>query len=515
VEEMASNASLDQSTQTASLASRFSKVLAQSRWLWLLLFILILASSSHDFVLLTRHAVAVGIDGYYYVLQVGGLLESGHLHFPRSTPGAIYFLAGLSRLTGNVILAIKLGSIILHALLCLGIFALLTTSTRSEWLGVAGAAMVAISGLRFYMLSEFIASLAAITLLVWCGWCAFKFFQCQRKVWAIAALILCFGALLSHRLSLAIVLGAAVFTGLLYWLKDHKRARVQYTIVMVLIGFWLSPAILATQKLVQIPERLKGELSIIPRLPFDQHAAGEEIMLLLASASIMFLLTFFKSRLPEGASAYLFGSVALWSLIVTLNPFLDSSLSMALRLRGLTYIQAAILVPGLIWYSLRLRRELVIYIAAIVLPTMLLSMNLPLPRGMQSEYVSDREELISALTVQRPQLDSDPFVIAAHGDEFVVTAVLDLPSSHFVPAGDKHKHLYWLLDQVNPASLTASPMIVKQDSQGGSTVLMDDANLRSELPKMSFSERRHLFSSNPHLANAFDSGALNLTKDFP
>ena len=311
------------------------------------------------------------------------------------------------------------------------------------------------------------------------------------------------------------VLGGAVFAGLLYWLMADKRARVRYAAVIVLIALWLSPAILEAQKLIQLPERLKGELSIIPHLPFDQYAVGEEIILLLASAAILFLLTFFKSRLPVDASAYLFGSVALWSLIITLNPFLNSSLSMALRLRGFTYIQTAVLVPGLIWYSLRLRRELAIYIAAIVLPTMLLSMNLPLPRGMQPKYVSDREALISALTALRPQLDSDPFVIAAHGDEFVVTAVLGLPSSHLLPAPGKHKHLYWLLRQVNAASLTTCPMILKRDSQGRSTVLIDDSNLQSELPKMSLSEKDDLFSNNAHLANAFYSSAPNSTQNIP
>lgn len=45
----------------------------------ILLPVVLLAGASIDGALLMRHAPAAGLDGYYYVLQVESLRDSGHL----------------------------------------------------------------------------------------------------------------------------------------------------------------------------------------------------------------------------------------------------------------------------------------------------------------------------------------------------------------------------------------------------------------------------------------------------
>ena len=48
----------------------------------LILLLVLTAGVAHDYVLLRTTGVAVGVDGYYYVLQVTQLAQSGRLYFP-------------------------------------------------------------------------------------------------------------------------------------------------------------------------------------------------------------------------------------------------------------------------------------------------------------------------------------------------------------------------------------------------------------------------------------------------
>lgn len=485
---------------------RFPQLPVNARCRWVILASVLFAAGLPDLALLTHYDFSIGIDGYYYFLQVNDLRSQGHLYFHSATPVVFYFIDGISYLTGSTALAIKVGAILLHISLCLGIAAVLAGLTRSEWIGLAGGTLAAVSGLRLYMLSEFIATLAAICLLVWCAWCAIKLFQTRRGAWALSAAALLLAALFSHRLSLVIVIGLAIFAGLLHWMLVQDRAMPyrRYVALLFLTVMWLSPAILAAQPFLRRPEWLNDELSIIPRLPFDQYALSEEIALFVFSSLILFLLVYFRKR-PTGLGVYILGAVALWSLVVTLNPFLNPDrgwLSIAGRLRGLSYIQTAILVPAVAWYLLRARRELVVYVGAVAVPLAVLSAGLPKPRGLQADYLSERAQMAANLPDHRQQLGPNPIVIAAHGDEFLVTSLLGIPSQHTPPVNTNYQNIYWLLHQAQNRDFGASSIVVKPDSQSASTVLIQDRELRERLAQMAELERHRLFAVNPHLARA-------------
>jgi hypothetical protein len=49
-----------------------------------------------DARLLTQYSVPVGIDGYYYIIQINELLTHGRLYFQSRTPLVFYALAVLS-----------------------------------------------------------------------------------------------------------------------------------------------------------------------------------------------------------------------------------------------------------------------------------------------------------------------------------------------------------------------------------------------------------------------------------
>src|ERR1041385_2276171 len=82
----------------------------------LLLLLLLIAVTLRDLTLLLSYPVAAGLDGYYYVLQVDEFLKLGRFYFPSNTPFVFLFLAGIRLLTGDTVLAVKIGGVALHAL---------------------------------------------------------------------------------------------------------------------------------------------------------------------------------------------------------------------------------------------------------------------------------------------------------------------------------------------------------------------------------------------------------------
>ena len=501
------------SVSTHSLVSKFSPTdgrisesLKHRSWPRLALILVLVIASARDLVLVAKHPLVIGIDGYYYVLQISEILQQGHLYFPSKTPLLPYSLAAVSYLTGNSIFIMKVAAVVLHLLLCLGIFALLATTTRSEWLGAIGAGIGAFSGLHFYMLSEFIGSLMAIMFLLWCVWCLVKFVETRRKAWAACSIILFLGAAFSHRLSFVFLLLSALFTWELRWLRAQESLKKRYVALLSIPLLWLLPVVVV--HVSTSPKWLNAELSVRPRWPFDNYALGEEIIVLLAGGAVIFLLVYFKDRLMTGAAAYLFGVIALVSLVITLNPFLDPErgwLSVAGRLRGLTYIQASIIVPGLVWYLLSIRREIAFYVLAAASALMVFSITTPLPRGMQLNYLREREQLMDTLPTSRANLGENPIVIAAHGEEFMVTALLGVPSQQTPPVTSQYENIYWLIHYWTNKELTASTIVIKPDSPSTATVFIEDHELRQQVDEMDALQRRRLFAMNPHLARLYNS----------
>lgn len=473
----------------------------------LVLFLTLLVGTVwRDGTYLMQHPVAVGVDGYYYVIQVANLLGEGRLYFPTGTPLILYALAGLSYFIGDAVLAVKVGSVLLHGLLCAGVFALIATAVCSRWLGMLGGALVAFSGLHFHLLSEFINNLGAVFFLVWGAWCTVKAAQSRRVIWAAPAALCFVAAAFSHKSVLLLAPLLAVLTFLVRQLlapQAHGRYRLAALLLFGLLLF--APLVIATQPIITVPESLKSELAVRPQLPFGRVALAEKLILLIAVPATLFL----TSRLPESmrgsAAAHLFCVVAALSLLITLNPFLKHTLGWTgtfVRLSGLAYIQVAILVPGLIWLSLRIRRAAAWYAAALVAPLFALSVNAELPSGMQPHYLFNRAQIIEQLPRRRAELGATPLVLAEHGSQFVVTSASGIPSQQRLPQDSTGKTIYWLLFGVKPQMLRPSMITLARGMRGTLTVLVKGDDLQREVTTMSEADRRHLFMVNRHLSEA-------------
>lgn len=483
---------------------RIREVFARVRFARVLLVLLLTGTAIYDLRLLTRYPVAAGIDGYYYVLQATSVMQQGAPYFHTNTPVVVYLLGAISYLSKNPVVTVKVTAVLLQLLLCLGIYALLRAVIQAEWLALLGAAIAAISGLRFYLLSEFINNLAAIVFLVWSVWFLIRFIQTKRLLWGICASLLFVAGLFSHRMAPVIVVAMAVFVGLLHVLKTQKKRAVWGAAALIVL-LWSLPAIVAAQHLFEPPFGMRGEFSVRPRLPLDRFAFAEEVMVLIGSVLVGLLLFRFRERLENNFILYVFGAVALWSLIVTLNPFLSPEygwLSVAIRLRALSYIQAAILVPGLLWCALQVQRRLALYLLAGVAPLILMTVFSPLPTGMRPGYLSERQQLAEQLPAAGARLGLAPVVIAAHGDQFMLTAVTGIAARQ-TRLENNQEQTFWLIRRWSNKELETADVVVRPDSAATSTILIEDSELMARVMRLDVFGRQQILAANPHLASEY------------
>jgi dolichyl-phosphate-mannose-protein mannosyltransferase len=474
------------------------------------LLVILVVGAARDARLLSQHNVPVGIDGYYYVLQVDALKKNHRLYFPSHTPLILYFLTGISYFTNNSVTAVKVGSVLLNTLLCMGIFALIENTTHNLWLGVLGSALATISGLHLYMIAEFINSLGALTLLVWSGWCVVRWAQTRGLKWIALALVLIAGAVFSHQMAVGVVLVVTVSLFLFNGLVSSKsEGRYAFAALIAFVAIYFAPAVFKAQAVIDIPERLRTELSAIPQWPISYNYFPETLVLVLCAPLTVLLLLEQRRRIRAGSvGSSLAGLVAIWSLLVTLNPFLTEDrgwTEMVGRIRGWAYIQVALILPAVIWLVFSTRRKFAFYILAIVPPFAILTALSPLPLGLRAEYLSRRAQLAQNLPYYTDQVSRDSLVIASHGDQFLVTARLGTASQRLAPENTTAQTVYWLLDTSKHQS-PAFESVRVAEYPTSMTVLVEDRVLRLFLQSATDVDKRRLISYNRHLVIAYNRG---------
>ncbi len=479
------------------------------RWGLLALFLAATFGAWLDAAALFQTPYAAGADGYYYVLQIEALLTRGQFYFPTQTPLILYALAGVSQLTGDPVVSVKVVGIALHTALCLGIFAVVAASTRSLWSGVIAGALTVVLGGHFYMIAEFVKQLGALAFLVWGGWCALRAFDTRKKAWVVLSLACLVAASFSHRSAPALALVVAATAVLTYLLSAEstggKRRPAAWAALILL---WCAPAILASQPFVTLPEWLANELRVVPGLPFSNAAVVEQIILLIVAPATLALVLLKKDESRNRAAAVALGSVALWSLLVTVNPFLDYGKPMSLpwRLSVLAYIQVAVLVPGLLWLIGR-HWKVTLLVAAFVLPLVIGSRTHSRPFSLTPQYLAARAAHLQRLPLYRGRLEPNALVISPHGEQFVVTHALGVPSQQKWPGDDTSHTVYWLLHSVRSNFLLPSMIVLMKEGSGTQTILAKDEDVRLRLLNLPEAERRWLRLNNETLAEELNRRA--------
>lgn len=473
------------------------------------LLIVLVACVIRDAWLLSRYHVAVGIDGYYYVLQIDALKNDHSLYFSTRTPLVLYFLTCISYLTNDSVAAVKIGSVLLHVLLSLGILSLILSTTHNHGLGILGSALAASSGRHLYMISEFINALGGLTFLAWAGWFSVRWARTRRPKWLVLAVLLLAAAALSHQLAIAVALiisvSVLIFLGL-----TSSRSHGIYTFVSVLAGIaiYFAPAVAKAQAAVDIPDRLRTELTAIPQWPISQGYLPETVMLaVLAPVALILLLGPMRIR-AQSVEGSLFGLVAIWSLLVTLNPFLNESngwTGIVGRIRGLAYIQVALILPGVIWLALSMRPRLIPYVLAALPPFVIFAVLAPLPLGLRREYLVRRTQLARQLTFYKGKVAPESLIIASHGDQFLVSSIIGITSQRLTPPIITHRSTYWLLDAPKDR-LTNLESVFVVEHVASRTFLVEEQSLNSYLQSADDVDKRTLLIYNRHLMIAYNRG---------
>jgi hypothetical protein len=472
----------------------------QARWRLLTLFLIIAVGVSLDASTLFKTPYAVGADGYYYVLQIDELLNRGHFYFPSYTPLILYALAGVSYLVGDPVVSVKIASIALHAALCLGLFAVIASLTRSWWLGVVASALAAVLGAHLYMIAEYINQLGALVFLIWGGWCALRAFNTRRKAWTLLSVACLVAASFSHRSAFPLVLVSAALVVLVRLLYAEPVNRTYRLVVLALLFLlWYAPMILVIQPFVTLPQCVEMEITA-PGLPLSKTTAPEQIILMVLSPLALVVVFREKDESRDRISTLALGSVALWSFLVTINPFLDHSRpdNLTSRLSILAYIQIAILVPGVIWLTHK-RPKVIALMAAFVLPLVAGSRVYSQPFGLRTDYLSARAALLRRLPLYRQQLEPNPLVISPHGEQFLVTHALGVTSQQRLPGHSQSQPIYWLLHRVRSNFFLPSMLVIMKEREGFYTILAKDADVSQQLESISDAERGWILMNNPPL----------------
>lgn len=461
-----------------------------------------------DSYLLFRSNVAVGLDGYYYVLQVDNLRNHGTLYFFSRTPLVFYLLTILTYLVGETVAAIKLGSIVIHTFLAFGVAELVRLSARSRWLGVSAAGLIVFSHLHLFSIAEFIKSMTSVMFIVWAAVAALQVSRTKSWRWGITSLACGIAAILSHGLAIPLMAAIVASAILAHVFLNYSKRQSQWWIALAsLTVIWLTPVLLSAQHFVLLPQWLANELSTRPVSTILKFAIVERGLLLAAAVSAAVLLIWKRESLRANNLDLVCLTTIVLSFWLNLNPFFHSergTLSLADRLNTLCYIQLAIILPGLFAWLLVIKRVLLPYAVAVVLPLLLLGNLSGFPVGLQREYLTARVALVDGLRREREQLGLTPLVIAPHGDEFVVTSTMGIPSQQRLPTNPVlYQSKYWLLHGVKRNDLDSSMKVVSTQPAGLFSVLLSDDELNSWLETLTTRDRQILFATNPHLREAY------------
>lgn len=140
----------------------------------------------------------IGIDGYYYPIQLRSLLERGHLAYPAS-PLAFWLMLPLAALTDPVTGA-KLGAALGGAAIVVPAF-LVGRRLGGTAGGLAAAVAAATTGGSFYLSFEFVKNGIGLTLALVAVWLALRAFDRPSRGRIVAALIALVATALTHKLA--------------------------------------------------------------------------------------------------------------------------------------------------------------------------------------------------------------------------------------------------------------------------------------------------------------------------
>lgn len=160
----------------------------------------------------------LGVDGYFYPIQVRSLLEHGTLQYPAS-PLAFWFMTPFAAVT-DPITGAKLGAAIGGALIALPAYALGVRLGRSRGAGFAAAVIASMPAASQYLSTEFVKQGIGLTVALAAVWLVLRALEKSSRARVAAAFAGVLAVLLAHKLAAALVIAIAIPA-----IIEHARSR--------------------------------------------------------------------------------------------------------------------------------------------------------------------------------------------------------------------------------------------------------------------------------------------------
>jgi len=447
----------------------------------------IIAIVTRDAYLLFSVSIPVGTDGFYYVNQVEAIRSTGTLCYPSPTPLLLYLFGLLSGSPACTIVVIKAGAIFLLCIVLAGAWRFIAHLTGESIAGVTTAAVIVASNNHLYFVAEFINNLAALALLVWAA--AFLL-QADIPGGASIAAVLIACAAVTHSSVTVIVPGALAVVPVSIALTRMGRFRtfaaIGVCVTIVSIGFlWSSTG---NRKVASL----------------FQGDTGLEMILLAVAVGIQLASLWFAAGSVR-SRAFLHREFTLASIITalafTLNPILDRAAgleSIGGRTSLLAHIQLSAVIPVLVYTSCLNRVLKASVCLGLVTGFVVLNLTRPIPAGLTPSVLARRSELLKVLKDAAGAVSADATVIAAHGDQFLVTHALRLRSVNRRPSDAVKAKVFWLV-RGRRSTLDALRESAEPRAPDSGYALIEDSKLRTLLDMLSERGRVAIAAANPHI----------------
>jgi hypothetical protein len=313
----------------------------------------------------------VGVDGYFYPIQLRSLLETGSLQYPAS-PLAFWLMAPLAAVTDPIVGA-KLGAALFGAVIAVPSYGVGLRLGKARGAGLVAAILATRSAGSMYLSIEFVKNGLGLTLAMTALWLLLRALELPTRARIASVVVAIALAMLAHKMAAAIVLGIAIPATLVETTSRGalRGRRLLYTIGvlgLVAIGA-LVAGVLAPQRFVAPADAaLVGDLFTseaqwtLPALARDlrELPLGYEALIGLGLA-VLATVALLRSpvRLAPGARVVGWCSIGLATVIAI--PWLDVSdpQGLAFRLRLAAFVPLSLCAAIAMGAALALgRREL-------------------------------------------------------------------------------------------------------------------------------------------------------------
>jgi hypothetical protein len=300
----------------------------------------------------------LGIDGFYYAVQVRSLLQDHRLYYPAS-PMVFWLMVPAASLLGPIAGA-KLTAALGTSLGVVPVYAIVSRATGQRAAGLVGAAIMATAAGGFYLTVEFVKQGVGLTLAL--GFVATFAAAIDtreaaaRRRWTTAAIVLGSATLLSHLTAIGIAL---CFTLPVAWVAlpggdqaDRRRRVALMGAGLVALAILVAALVPATRHRMGL-----GHLFDSPSLSFtgDFHTFHHEVPLgfLAALALAVAPGTWRPSGNVSATSrALLAGPAALAVLLAVPWLSVADGQGLTYRLRVMAFVPMAICAPAALMFFL-------------------------------------------------------------------------------------------------------------------------------------------------------------------